>query len=173
VGLLFDDAAFRLTQRDIDCSMNHRSMTNAGGAVHCRGPSGGTTRYCTVTLGEKIIQELRSSGGMENNLWQGRRGVTKPTLPRNGSLPVTSPTTPCSVPVISLFWDRAKILQMSLTSRNHIIIYRISAVDRPVTWQCSLYFSLLAGKPANRDEFADDCLHRHRSAEHRRAAIGP
>jgi hypothetical protein len=42
-GLLFDDAAFRLTQRDIDCSMNHRSMTNAGGAVHCRGPSGGTT----------------------------------------------------------------------------------------------------------------------------------
>ena len=64
---------------------------------------------------------------------------------RGGPCKIAS--TPCFAPVISLFWHSEKIVQMSLSYRKSRNNLSHLAGTGPVTWQSSLYFSLLAGKP--------------------------
>ena len=75
-----------------------------------------------------------------------KRSFKEGAVPRQGG-PCKIASTPCFAPVISLFWHSGKILQMSLSYRKSRNNLSHLAGTGPVTWQSSLYFSLLAGKP--------------------------
>ena len=75
-----------------------------------------------------------------------KRSFKEGAVPRQGG-PCKIASTPCFAPVISLFWHSEKIVQMSLSYRKSRNNLSHLAGTGPVTWQSSLYFSLLAGKP--------------------------
>ena len=143
--LLFRKA--RADTDDIEGSMNHRSTTMPAVLfIPARGNR-------SSTVARRIIQ------GMENNLWQAL-GTTKHHPDAELLTPCNIASTSCSAPVISLFLAQRKDPSNVLTlpkSRNNLSHL---AVDRPRHMAILPVFLPVSRETANRDEFADDCLHR-------------
>ena len=107
-------------------------FSDAGG-VDCRAQCRDKQDSVQSTPGEKTIQGLRSSEGMGT-----QPDVERPT-------PCNIASSPCSAPVISLFWQSGEILQMSVTCRHPVIFSGSCCRWAPSNGHFSLYFSLLAG----------------------------
>ena len=62
-------------------------------------------------------------------------------------VPARSPALPASPLLSPCFGTAKRSFKCPYPTENRVTIYRILLGTGPVTWQSSLYFSLLAGKP--------------------------